>query len=440
MRSHLILAFGLFALAVLGVAMLRPDSSLRFEANLAMLAPEEALALLSEADSAIGDQANIRLVQARLALAAGDAEGARAALSGLDGDRVQDDDVAELQAEAATLDGDVAGAAAWLQEAYRRRPTIDRRLRLGTLLRLDRRAEDELALLEAVPASGLTMGEAKRLAELLLGAGRHDELRRVYLLLADSPRREDDTFRLRLIDLLIESGETREAVVAALRWFDEGGHEPGPIEVAIPALISRGELGAAYYLATAYMDAAHDASLGALPAFAAQGHIALMLELQDRWLARAEEISPEAWKTLIAIVDMTGDDRGLRAGLLRSPLDAVEPAILHGALTRILRYRGAAALTPYRTLLTPELLRAAPLAGAALVLGQGREGVFVDYLLMAAAGDLEDWQVQIWLALAAQAPRGAAYRVLLRRGTGDPRIDRALGAGIVSEGEAVTAR
>ncbi|MFV0475210.1 MAG: hypothetical protein ACK5MQ_13535 [Pikeienuella sp.] len=440
MGRQLILALGLFVLAVLGAAMLRPGPAIRFEADLAALEPEEALALLSEADPAIAGQANIRLIQARLSLAAGDTEGVRDALSGLAGDPKLNDIAAELQADALTLDGDLAGAAARLQEAHLARPTTERRLRLGALLRLQRRVDDELALLESAPISGLTTGEAKRLAQLLLLTGRQDELTRVYRLLADNPRREDDTFRRRLIDHLTESGDIREAVVTTLRWFDEGDRKAGPIEIAIASLISRGALDEAYYLATVYMDAAHDLGHIAIPAFARSGDIPIALALQDRWLATAGEISPEAWETLISVTNMTGDDRGLRAALMATRLDAMAPAALDGALTQILRYRGVAALAPYRAALSPELLRRTPLTGAALMQSQGRQDAMVDYLLLAAAGDLSDWQVRIWLSLATQAQRGPAYRLLLLRGTGDPRIDRALGVGIISEATPVTGR
>lgn len=440
MRPHLVLAFGLFSLAVAGAAMLRPGDDIRFETQLATLEPEEALALLSKVEPSIADRPRIRLIHARLALAAGDTRTLRDELSGLEGDAPLNDIVAELRSEASMLDGDVAGAGAWLQEAYLARPTIERRLRLGALLRLQGRAEDELALLEAAPVSGLTTGEAERLAQLLLLAERLEELERVYRLLAGDPRREKDMFRQRLIDLLTESGEIRDAVATTLRWFDEGGHAPGPIEIAIPTLISRDALDEAHQLATAYMNAAHGASHAAILAFARAGHVPIALELQDRWLAGAAAISPDAWSTLLAIADMTGDDRGLRAALLATPLDAMDPALLNAAMTQILRYRGAAALRPYQGMLTPDLLRRAPLAGAAIMLGQGRGNAVIDYLLLAAAGDLNDWQVQIWLGLAAQAPRGAAFRALLLQGTGDGRIDRALGAGVIAEGAPVIGR
>jgi hypothetical protein len=129
---------------------------------------------------------------------------------------------------------------------------------------------------------------------------------------------------------------------------------------------------------------------------------------------------------------MTGDLRGLRQALSFSAETRIGEDILIPVLMQFLRYQGAGALTPYRRLLTPSLLRKAPLIGAAWASAHHNAAEAYADLVRAAQQPMIDWDKDIWIYTASTLRGTDAYAALLDGAVLDPRLLESLQSSFIA--------
>uniref|UniRef100_A4WZV9 Uncharacterized protein n=1 Tax=Cereibacter sphaeroides (strain ATCC 17025 / ATH 2.4.3) TaxID=349102 RepID=A4WZV9_CERS5 len=427
MRDRILMLGGGGLMALFAVLALRPAETVRLEGELGSMTPEAAMARLEAMAGRVELTDNLRLVQADLALRAGHPAAAERALAG---DRPQEAGagaeavLADRRAEIARMAGDLEAAVRHLRRAQELKPDAGRRHRLGYWLRLLGDEPAELELLAGVPTVQLQPWEAGRLAQLLVRAGRTEEVEWLLRAAAEGPDPLAGAMRPRLLDVLLETGRRDEVVPLALAWCAAAGNTD-PLEAALPVLINRGALAEAYALARSALEREPAAAHRLLPLFARGGHRAMTFDLQARWIAETPEMDARGWRTLLTVTEITGDLRGLRGALERSG-PGLEPEITGRALLQFLRFQGPSALLPWQDRMTPDLVRAEPLVGAAFMGLQGRPEEVHRLLALAAARPLSEWDRTLWLSLAGSLRGTAGHADLMARPGANPDLPAAL--------------
>lgn len=440
MRRHLAFLASFCGMALIAILSLRPTDAVRLEGSLAELTPEAALAQLDAAAGRMAFSENLALIYSRLALESGDTGKARAALD----QRMPDTGPAALReeqmAEVERSAGNLRGATLHLMRAYRAEPTDARRLELGLLHRLRRDDAAEIGVLQSVPLEKLTPWEMGRLADLLIRAGEVTEAEALYRRAADFPGKVADGFRASLIDLLAESGRLDAAMSVAMRWSEADAPGRNSLDIVVPVLLDRGAVGQAYALARHALRDAPETSHVLLRHFARSGHRAIVLDLQARRLRQGGKLSAAEWASLIELAAGSGDLRGLRGALALTGAGQVDPQVLAGVLLQLLRFQGPAALVPYHRFLSADLLRRAPLVGAAVTAADGRSDLAHAYLRHAAQIEMTDWDRDIWLSTASRLHGTQAYRQLMSDAGIDRRLRSELAAAFIARAEPAAAR
>ena len=425
MQRYMFMLLGFCAMAVAAVFYLLPSATVRFEGELAMMAPEEALARLNAEERKMAFSDNLILTHATLALYAGDMATAKRALNRLTHVKTLTASVQEDLAEVARIEGNLTTAIRHLQAAYDFAPTPELRERLGLWHRTTRDRAAEIRVLQSVSPKRLSDSEVERLASLLTSTRRLNELEALYRVIAGGETALADRFKERLVDYLVETGRANDAVTAAVDWFEAADHDQLPLDIAVPVLIARGEIGSATELAILAVQYAPQTSHTMILKFTRSGHRAIALDLQRRTLSQRRDISVAHWDSLVEVTELTGDLRGLRVAMAIAGRQAPDQVLI-AVLTQFLRYQGAAALTPYRAYLTPELLDDAPLIGAAWSMQGDQAGPAYDYLLAAAERQMIDWDRNIWLATANKLRGTKVFAALLGWAVRDPHLVAAL--------------
>ncbi|QDA36749.1 hypothetical protein E4191_22020 (plasmid) [Paracoccus liaowanqingii] len=423
-RDGVMVTAVLGTLAIGGIVALRPDPGVAFEAELSRLEPEEALQRLRAAEGRIPFHDNLLLLHARLSLGDGDLDGARRLFLQLLEQAGPSDEVLETLAEIEAASGHPGRAAVFLRRAHELSPTPERRLRLGGWYRALRLAGAERALLTAAGPADLSAPEVGRLGHLLIAAGQVAQYRALLVVLADGDGAGRTAFRQRLLEHLVEEGRPAEAVAFATSWA--GQAEPAEtLEASVRALIGRGAIDAAILVARAGFRVAPGDGHVVLPVFARSGHGGPARLLQDEWLAGRATLSEAEWATLSALAEQTGDMRGVQQALARAG-HLASPGARGQALVQVMRYRGAAALVPYRGLLDDQVLAEVPLVGAGWSAWRGDRAATYAHLLAAAGQPLGGWDQTIWMALV-ESLRGSPYhRALLAGAVDNPDLRQRL--------------
>ncbi|TNC74975.1 hypothetical protein [Rubellimicrobium roseum] len=439
MQRYAFALFAICAVAVYAILVLRPDPAVEFEAELSGMEPAEALARLEARDGRVDLTENLRLLQARLATAAGDLDAARAAYEEIIATGSPTARLFDELADVAALSGDLAAAAAFKARAQDMEPQADRRQALGYWYRLLGDEAEETRLLVATAPERLTDFERERLAALLLARGETDAYRDLHMAISETGGEGALAARRRLLELGIDAGRPDEALELALGWFRMEPHRKEGLDASLRTLVGRGALDQAVRLATVAVGT--DPEIGPVPvtAFIDTGHGGIGRRLQALWLAGDAGLDGQDWQALVRVAERTGDLTGLREALARashrrSPdgiaADAPPPATV---FLQFLRYQGARALLPYQGAMTSQTFEGAPLVGAAWYGWLRQPTATYDYLLAAAEGPLTDWDRAIWMSVAsdlrgtpffrsllAGAPRDAGLRELLSRDVRSP--------------------
>ncbi|CAM3403411.1 Tetratricopeptide repeat-containing protein [Paracoccus nototheniae] len=428
-RDYVMITAALGGIAVGGIALLRPDPGVEFEAELSRLEPGDALRRLRAAEGRFDFHDNLQLLHARLSLADGDLDGARRSFLQLLAQAGPSDEALESLAGIEAASGHPGRAAVFLRRAYALRPTPERRAELGGWYRTLRLAGAERALLASVDPAILTGPEVGRLGQLLIAAGQIDAYEALLFTLADGEVADSKApdrlaYRQRLLEYLVEGGRPAEAVAVATVWA--GQPDPGPVlEASVRALIGRGAIDAAILLARAGFGVAPEDAHRVLPVFARSGHGGTARILQDEWLAGRPRLSEPEWATLSALAESTGDMRGVRHALALGGGQA-SPAARGQALTQVMRYRGAVALVPYRALLDDQVFAASPLVGAGWAAWRGDRAGSYAHLLAAADQPLGSWDQLIWMSLAEGLRGSPFHRALLAGAVENPDLRQRL--------------
>jgi hypothetical protein len=423
MRSHAMMSLVLGAVAIGGIVALRPDPGVEFEAKLSRLEPEEALKELRQAEGKMPFHGNLELLYGRLSLADGDLEAARRSFLRLRSQAALSEEVLETLAGIAVTAGDLPMAAVHLRRAYEVAPSPERRARLSGWYRSLRMPIAERQLLESVDPSELAAWEVERLGLLLVNADRIGDYEQLLSVLAEGDTDGHLAFKRRFIEFLIEGGRAGEAVVAATRWAER--QQDGALEMAVRALIGRGAIDAAILVAREGFRVAPEDGHVVLPVFAGSGHGGVARLLQAEWLAGRAQLTDAEWATLALLAETTGDMRGLHAALATQGTTA-GPGARAGAFMQFVRYRGAAALVPYRQLLSEDVFTAAPLVGAAWAAWRGDQPASFRHLVVAAKEPLGEWDQLIWMSLFDGLRGSTFHQVLLAGGVDNPDLRRRL--------------
>ena len=416
-----VLALAVICLLAIGaVVLLRPDPAVELEAALARLEPDAALDRLAEVERRMELTENLRLAQARLALAAGELGTARAAYETLlasDGDNLQ---VLDELSELAVIEGQLGEAAALQSRVQALAPNPERRQMLGYWYRLLAEPDREIALLESTPPRRLTVPERARLAELYFAAGEIEACREMLFVLSEAGGEDGLRARRQLIELSIEGGDTPAALALALAWNEADPGDGAALEASLTTLVGRGATAEAARLAETAVVA--EPGIGAVPArvFLSSGHGALGRQMLQRWLASDPVLDAEDWQSLVQIAERSGEVSALRHALARSePQDAPPPADL---FLQFLRYQGPRALLPFERAMNAETFAALPLLGAAWSSWHRRMPQTYGYLLAATEAPLTDWDREIWMSIAQDLRGTPFYRDLLAGASHDAGI------------------
>jgi len=389
----------LFCVIAIGaVLLLRPDTALRREAELAQLAPTAALAELGGYVDYGPQEQGLAQTHARLAFGAGDFDLARALFADLADTFPEDPSVWDMLARIEDIAGDFSTAAGHLARAHALEPTMERRNRLGLLYRILDRPEEEAALLIAAPAADLSAADVDRAVALLLAAGKTEDVVNLYLrLIAEAPSRTGQ-MKEKLIVFLVDLGRSEEAHAHAIGWIAQKPHNTALPARLVRSFIARGEIDAAWMIGQHQLSREAGGMGQIVLRFAETGHGGLARMLQSEWLTRAGELSDDDWSALSEMAARTGDLTGLRNALARPQTPA--PEVLGKALLQLLRYHGSQALLPYRAHAGPDLAQAAPLVGAALALEMSQPETAARLLATARAADLGPRDLAVWQALS----------------------------------------
>jgi tetratricopeptide (TPR) repeat protein len=401
-------------LAIITIIFLRPDPNVRFEAETARLAPEDALSLLKDDPQRAAGSRNLMLAKAELAAQSGDFKLARKSLSQLALIDPSTPAPRDALADVARISGDLKSAARHLEMAQRIRPRPDRRIQLANLYRQLHDTEKERRTLNSVSPEDLTAPERQRLMQLMVLGGEFETLEDMLETLSLLPPTEAEPYRTRLVDLLIEDGRTEQAIQSIAAWFMLDERQQAVLVAMVPSLIEHGLADQAHRLALMSMQQTPEDGHILLPFFARTGHGAEFRSLQDIWLEAGIPLTDEGWNTLIRLAETTGELRGLRQAFARAEIKSMEASLIGDALMQFLRYQGARALEPYREVMSENVLRTTPLLGAAWMADQRRPQEALDYLLQAAQSPLTEWDQQIWLRSAQQLQGSPVYAALLQ--------------------------
>ena len=385
------------AFCVLGVTLFRPGPAERLEAEVARLSPEEGLVRLDAARSHQEFTQNLDLLHARLNMAAGRLDRARALLTELkEGSELPPATVLDDLAEIAVLEGRMTQAEDYLRAAYDAEPTAARRQVLTLRYRSLRDKPREIELLRSVGVESLGLGERQRLAELLAATGDLDGYEAVNRTAASMGGEAALPFQAALLSYLIETNRGDAAVADALSWLSAELDRAQVARTALATLLDRGARDEA--AAFAFTAIRRDPDLGGRMAmiFAVRGYGPLARAVQSEWLSCDREISEADWDALVAFAEMTGDVYRLFRAMIDHP-ETQPPA--EGYMV-LLRYRGAAALLPVLDRIGPDLVRDRPLLGAAIAANGGRHDTVRDLLLAAAGTDMSDWDKDLWTHLS----------------------------------------
>ena len=414
-----VVALAVICLLALGtVVLLRPDPAVEFEAALGRLEPAVALERLGVADRRAGLTENLRLIQARLALAVGELDIARAAYETIlssDGANLQVlDELTELE----VIEGNLSEAAALQSHAQTLAPNPARRQTLGYWYRVLGDSGSEIALLEATPPRQLTPPERTRLAELYLADGAIDAYREMLLVLSEASGEDRLRARRQLLELEIEGNDTPAALALALGWSASDPEDGEALEASLATLVGRGAMAEATRLAESA--AATEPDVGMVPArvFLAAGHGGIARKMLGRWLEADPALNAEDWQALVQFAERSGEVSTLRRALARpGSTDSPPPPEL---FLQFLRYQGPRALLPFEREMDAETFVALPLIGAAWSSWHRQIPQTYAYLIAAAEAPLTDWDRDIWMSIAQDLRSTPFYRDLL---TGPARDD-----------------
>lgn len=423
-------AFALFVIcgvALAAIVMLRPDPAVEFEAALARLEPEDALARIESAQATMKFTDDLHMVHARLALDAGALETARAAFGlVLQSDR-HNPEVFDGLATVAALSGDLAGAASFKAKAHALAPDAARRETLGYWYRLLGDGEAELGLLSEVPPRRLGPFERERLARLLVARGDLGAYETLLVAITEAGGADALMARRQRLELAIEAGDPERALALARSWIDVDPGDVAILRAALETFLGRGAVDQAVALSGSAILARPDSGAVAMAAFAESGHGGLARLTQASWLAADDELDAGDWQALAAMAERSGDLSGIRRALER-PAPGPVPA---DAFLQVLRYQGARALLPYRHAISPEILAENPLVAAAWFNWHRETEKTYRQLLAAAEGPLTEWDRDIWMSVAADLRGTPFYRALLAGAPSDAGLRDRLRAGIL---------
>lgn len=418
--------------AIFAVFLLKPDPATKLEAELARMAPDEALAQLDALKGDIAFTENLQLMHARLAASAGNFETAQTAYGQVIDMGGPTSQMLDELAEVAVLAGDLGGAVNYKAQAQALSPNAERRQTLGYWYRLLGDDVRETELLSATVPRRLTTFERERLAELYLDAGNVDAYRKLLTAISESNDKDAPLARRQLLELNIEAGEPDVALQQALDWLTAAPHDGDGLEVSLKTFVGRGALDAAVELAIRANEI--NAELGAVTAtvFIGTGHGGVGRRMLALWLASDPALDNKDWQVLIRIIGQTGDLSALRRALARGGSgggsnDVPAPA---AAFLQILRYQGARALSPYQSMMTSKIFEDVPLVGAAWYGWRRQPQETYAYLLAAAAGPLTDWDRAIWMLVASDLRGTPFYRELLAGAPDDAGLRELLHRGI----------
>lgn len=426
-------------LALVAVFQLRSSPAERIEAQLAELAPEEALERLNRYAARAKLGPNLALAHVELALDLGEFETARAALEHLRSHPGMEVFVELRLAEVARLSGDLDGAITHLAAAHALEPTEERRLALGGWYRARRAYDDEMRLLQSVPPAELTEWEAGRLIDLLGRAGQAAEVEKLLRSLAMVEGTRSHPHLLGLLDLLVASGRDDEAAETAW-WWHVSRHDTDGLEGTVRHLLATEAAAPASRLADRAVARYPELLYRMVPLLARNGRWGAARDLAFRWLETGEALDDDAWRMLIDLASVTGDVAALRIALARIEPGGLDDAVLEDALGQFLRYRGARSLAEHRRLLTPAFLDASPLTSAAWAVAQGRRDDVLSELLRAAEGEVAGWRQAVWLQLAGSLRGTAWYPALFQRLPPDSELALALAGRIVPTPDVIEPR
>ena len=427
-----LVALMLCSFAGLALLALHPKPSLQLEGEIAMLEPAVALQRLDAAADIDFDR-NLALTHAALARDAGEFQVAQNVLRRIQSKGQDSPEIEMMLADASRHSANPDAETDHIAAAYALAPSSQLRQRLGLAYRAYRMPAQERLLLLSVAGEDLTSHESARLADLLRQNRQFAQLEMLYRNRADGDGPDADTAKQRVVNFLLESGRLTEAQMLALHWFDASGRDQHILQTAIPAFVNWGALDGAMALALSALQVAPTTSYQLILVFLDGGHQGRALEFQKAFIEGARTIPDEAWPTLVDIAARTGNLAGLRMALSKTPPAALATDQLSAVLLQFLRYQGVQSLNPLAGYLRQDVLKNAPLVGAAWAASHGNQLDAAAYLIGASKRDLTDWDWQIWANVAKSLRGSPAYQMLLADAPPESRARSVLQAAFMGQ-------
>ena len=415
MRHHLLLTAVVAALVLLGSLLLIP----RRDEHLTMLTRDgrfEEASLIIDAMRAQGD-ARPELLHQQVILHIKQGDVPRALTASRSHLEARPDDVSALETHAELLlhAGLMKEHLAASGRLVRLRPNRDRLWRLLAHLRLAGEVEDELALLDHFVGSRmLKLEHFERLGSLLSARGDWRSAER-WLRHADRLAPADESqARLRLLHVLLQSGQEAEALQFARRWL-ETWRDPYLSGRLLLALSREASESAAMPLALHFVDTMPEAALEVASVLTQAGQAGVSRAILSRWIDRTPSPSSSQARDFVHASFVAGEVGKPLRKLLDLMRAAAPSEVVAGFVEEIAHAYGSNSIAHLMPHLSADILHKRPLLGADLALSSGNAQLARWYLDKAEVAVLAEEQQDRWLELLRRTatPSGALEQMLL---------------------------
>ena len=412
----LVLIVVLLATAAAAVLILT-NADLGREADVASLPPEDALEVLSERTDPLPPA--IAYFYAQKLAEDGQTDRASEVLIELETRVGATEATLSARADLALVQGDKTGALSLLTSADTVRVNPDRVRRRIALARHLQDLPAERAAFEVLDPATLAPAEALRLADVFAWDGASQKLDELAVTRIQLNQADAHEMARRLSISGIAQGNITSLASAVPVWVSDGTAEP-LLDAIMPVLTAAPNV--AQQLANTLGN--YDPSLRPLlvRAFARGGLSGSARGLLSDHLEGRSSLGPEQWDIIAYYSDYSGDLSILEYTLLDHEGDDVPAKVF----LPVVRYQGAAGLTPWRNRIRPSDLDALPMLDAARNLLMQRPDVAAARLTDAArqAQTMSARDKSLWLSLADSLSGSGQLQQLRAMANSDPDLAR----------------
>ncbi|MBO0837167.1 MAG: tetratricopeptide repeat protein, partial [Actinobacteria bacterium] len=360
---------------------------------------EEASRMLQSMRGAGDRRPQVLMQMLVLRIKQGDIEGAVEAVEAVLGVRPDDRRAQEILADLLLQSGRLDEYLRVTDRLVRSHPDPDRLSRLLALYRHHGRYDAELGLLQTFAGTRyLSLPNYERLGALLSARGDWQGAARWLRLVDREAPPAETTARLRLLHVLLQSGDVEEAQRLAEAWLIRW-QSPYLAGKLIIRLVQAGAAPSAVVLARACAERMPETALQVAEVLTESAHPEIARELLARWIDLAREPSANAARDYVHASLAAGEWRRPLEKLVQLGRTGAPPEIQAGFAEEVAYGYGPGVLAQLMPLLPSSALRARPLLAAQIMrLGENRQ-LAEWYLDHVDPSRLAAHQQRVWFAL-----------------------------------------